>query len=53
MAMSEFDNDHLIIEQAQKRGLNIIYIGERQNLSNRRTEILITSDEKMQQWLFT
>ena len=41
-AMSEFDND-FIIQEAKKRNLNIIYIGERQNLKNRRTEILITN----------
>lgn len=41
-AMSEFDNE-FIINQAINRGLNIIYIGERQNLKNRRTEILITN----------
>lgn len=41
-AMSEFDHE-LIIQEAQKRNLNIIYIGERQNLKNRRTEILITN----------
>lgn len=51
-AMSEFDNE-FIIEQAQKRGLNIIYIGERQNLKNRRTEILVTNYENRQQSLFT
>jgi DNA adenine methylase len=41
-AMSEFDNP-FILEQAKKRGLNVIIIGERQNLKNRRTEILITN----------
>lgn len=41
-AMSEFDNE-FIIQQAKERKLNIIYIGERQNLKNRRTEILITN----------
>jgi DNA adenine methylase len=50
-AMSEFDNP-FIIEQAQKRGLNIIYISERQNLKNRRTEILVTNYENRQQSLF-
>ncbi len=43
-AMSEFDND-FIIQEANKRALNIITIGERQNLKNRRTEILITNYE--------
>nr|WP_298660739.1 DNA adenine methylase [uncultured Flavobacterium sp.] len=41
-AMSEFDHP-FILEQAEKRGLNVIVIGERQNLKNRRTEILITN----------
>ncbi len=44
-AMSEF-NHHFIIEQAEKRGLNVITIGERQNLKNRRTEILVTNYKK-------
>lgn len=41
-AMSEFDNP-FIIEQARQRNLNVIIIGERQNLKNRRTEILVTN----------
>lgn len=41
-AMSEFD-DPFIIEQAKARKLNIITIGERRNLGNRRTEVLITN----------
>lgn len=41
-AMSEFDNP-FIIQQAKDRKLNVIIIGERQNLKNRRTEILITN----------
>lgn len=41
-AMSEFDNP-FILQQAKERNLNVIYIGERQNLKNRRTEILITN----------
>ena len=41
-AMSEFDHP-FILQQAEKRGLNIITIGERQNLKNVRTEILITN----------
>ena len=44
-AMSEFDNP-FILEQAEKRGLNIITIGERQNLKNRKTEILVTNYKK-------
>lgn len=50
-AMSEFDH-HFILEQAGKRGLNVIIIGERQNLKNRRTEILVTNYENNQQKLF-
>ena len=41
-AMSEFDNP-FILEQARQRNLNVIVIGERQNLKNRRTEILVTN----------
>lgn len=44
-AMSEFDNE-FILNQAKDRGLNVIIIGERKNLKNRRTEILITNYEK-------
>jgi len=44
-AMSEFD-DNFIIEQAKSRGLNIIQLGERRNLKNRRNEILITNYSK-------
>jgi len=43
-AVSEFDNT-FILEQAKQRNLNIIKIAERQNLNNRRTEILITNYE--------
>lgn len=50
-AMSEFDNP-FIIDQAKKRNLNIITIGERQNLKNRRTEILITNYRIKQLELF-
>lgn len=46
-AMSEFDNP-FILEQAKQRGLNVIIIGERQNLKNRRTEILVTNYDKQQ-----
>lgn len=41
-AMSEFDHP-FILDQAKQRGLNVNIIGERQNLKNRRTEILITN----------
>jgi len=44
-AMSEFDNP-FILQQAKERNLNVIIIGERKNLKNRRTEILITNYEK-------
>jgi len=44
-AMSEFDNE-FILNQAKERSLNVIIIGERKNLKNRRTEILITNYEK-------
>lgn len=44
-SVSEFDHP-FVISEAKKRCLNIIYIGERQNLKNRRTEILITNYAK-------
>jgi DNA adenine methylase len=50
-AMSEFDHP-FILEQAKQRGLNVIIIGERQNLKNRRTEILVTNYENRQKELF-
>ena len=50
-AMSEFDNE-FILDQAKERGLNVIIIGERQNLKNRRTEILVTNYSNNQQSLF-
>jgi len=50
-AYSEFNNG-FILDQAKQRGLNIIEIGERQNLKNRRTEILITNYENRQMSLF-
>ena len=50
-AMSEFDHP-FILDQAENRGLNIIYIGERQNLKNRRIEVLITNYKNNQQSLF-
>ena len=50
-AMSEFDNE-FILTQAKERSLNIIYIGERKNLNNRRTEILITNYENNAPTLF-
>lgn len=50
-AMSEFDHP-FILEQAKKRNLNVIIIGERQNLKNRRKEILLTNYSNSQQSLF-
>lgn len=50
-AISEFDNP-IILELAERHKLNVITIGERQNLKNRRTEILITNYEKRQMELF-
>ncbi|MGJ1321425.1 DNA adenine methylase [Sphingobacterium faecium] len=47
-AMSEFDNK-FILDNAKQRGLNVITIGERRNLKNRRVEILITNYEKDRQ----
>ncbi len=41
-AMSEFDNP-FIIDQAKKRGLTVIRIGERKNIKNKRVEILVTN----------
>lgn len=41
-AMSEFDHP-TILKEAKKRGLNVIIIGERSNIKNRRIEILITN----------
>ena len=41
-AVSEFDHE-FILEEAERRGLVVNYIGERQNLKNRRSEILITN----------
>ncbi len=50
-AMSEFDHP-FILKQAEERGLNIIIIGERKNLKNRRTEVLITNYKNTQGSLF-
>lgn len=41
-AVSEFDHP-AIVEMALGHGLNVHVVGERQNLRNRRTEVLITS----------
>ena len=50
-ALSEFDNP-IVLDLANDYGLNVITIGERQNIKNRRTEILITNYEKQQLQLF-
>ena len=50
-AMSEFDHP-FILDQAKERGLNVITIGERQNLKNRRIEILVTNYENSQLTMF-
>jgi len=50
-AYSEF-NHPFIIQQAKERNLNVHIIGERQNLKNRRTEILVTNYENTQLKLF-
>lgn len=46
-AMSEFDHPFVIAE-AKKRNLKIIYLRERANIKNRRTEILILNYELSQ-----
>jgi DNA adenine methylase len=50
-AMSEFDNE-FILNQAKERNLNVYIIGERKNMKNRRTEILITNYKTSQISLF-
>lgn len=50
-AMSEF-NHPVILNQASKLNLNIIEIGERRNLGNRRVELLITNYQNDQLHLF-
>lgn len=50
-AMSEFDHP-FILSQARDRNLNIITIGERRNLNNRRLEILVTNYENSQIKMF-
>ncbi len=48
---SEFDHP-FILEQAKQRKLNVIEIGERRNIKNRRTEILVTNYVSSQLSLF-
>jgi len=50
-AYSEF-NHPFILQQAKERNLNVITIGERQNLKNRRTEILVTNYQNSQLTIF-
>ena len=50
-AYSEF-NHPFILQQAKERNLNVHVIGERQNLKNRRIEILVTNYELNQLKLF-
>ena len=50
-ALSEFDNP-IILDLASDYGLNVIEIGERNNMKNRRTEILVTNYKKQQLGLF-
>jgi DNA adenine methylase len=50
-AMSEFQHP-FILSEVEKRNLNIIHIGERRNLKNRRSEILITNYTTPQLKLF-
>ena len=50
-AYSEFNNP-FILQQAKERDLNVHIIGERQNLKNRRVEILVTNYENNQLKLF-
>jgi len=50
-AISEFDNP-TILDLAKQHDLKVITIGERQNLKNRRTEILIVNYETPQLTLF-
>lgn len=50
-AYSEFDHP-FIIQQAKERNLNVHIIGERQNLKNRRIEILVTNYKLNQLTLF-
>ena len=47
-AVSEFDNP-AVIQMAKDRGLQVHIIGERQNMKNRRVEILITNYEPSRQ----
>ena len=50
-AMSEFDHP-FILSMAKKHELNVIEIGERQNIKNRRLEILVTNYKNQNRSLF-
>ena len=50
-AISEFDHP-FVLESAKGRGLNIIYLGERQAIKKRANEILITNYENLQLSIF-
>jgi len=49
-AMSEFNNP-FILKQAEERNLNVIIIGERKNIRNKRVEVLITNYKTSQGFL--
>lgn len=50
-AYSEFDHP-MILEQAKAHNLELIIIGERKNIGNRRTEVLVTNYNTSQLSLF-
>lgn len=50
-AISEFDNKE-VLDLAADYNMNVIYLKERRNINNRRTEILITNYEDRQKSLF-
>lgn len=50
-AMSEFDHP-FIMQQAKERGLFVHTVGARQNIKNRRTEVLVTNYQIQQYSLF-
>lgn len=50
-ALSEFDNED-VLQLATKYNMNIIYLKERRNINNRRTEILVTNYADDQLGLF-
>ena len=50
-AVSEFDHP-FILKKAKELNLNVIIIGSRQNINNRRTEILVTNYQNLQGTLF-